>query len=257
MLRYEKPHDLDDPDTTRYHREIILQKRFLKRIYEDWYSTFTKNAINYPNGKFVEIGSGGGFLKDVFPEVITSDILELDCCEMVFSAEKMPFEDKSLDMIMMVNVFHHIPHSRLFLDEAYRTLRENGKVVMVEPANTLFSRFIYRNFHHEPFEPTGDWEIESSGPLSGANIALPWIVFERDKAKFRSLYPDFEIKKITYHTPLRYLISGGVSMRALVPNWSYGFFTFLETLMSPLSRMLGMFVTIELIIPKSLANNDQ
>jgi SAM-dependent methyltransferase len=246
FLRYKQSYDLDDPRATLAHREIILRKPFLKRLYEDWYSEFSKLAKAFPGGKFIEIGSGGGFLKDVFPEVTTSDILPLECCEMTFSAEHMPFEDATVQGVVMLNVFHHIPHPYLFLEEAQRILSNGGKVIMTEPANSAFGRFIYRNFHHEPFEPKGDWEIQSSGPLSGSNQALPYIYFERDREKFEKQFPRLHINSIRYHTPIRYLISGGVSMRPLVPSWSFGFFTFLERICAPFSRSLGMFATIEL-----------
>jgi SAM-dependent methyltransferase len=246
LLRYKQEFHLDDPRATLAHREIILRKPFLKRVYEDWYATFTKEEKEHPKGKFLEIGSGGGFLKDVFPGIITSDILALECCDMVFSAEEMPFKNAELQGIFMLNVFHHIPHPWKFLGEAERVLAKGGKVIMIEPANSLFSRFIYRNFHHEPFEPSGKWEIESSGPLSGSNQALPYIYFQRDREKFEKNFPSLKIKRIQYHTPLKYLISGGVSMRPLVPTWSYGFFSAVEWLISPLSRVLGMFATVEL-----------
>ncbi len=246
MLRYKQEYHLDDPRATLAHREIILKKPFLKRVYEDWYATFTKEEKAFPGGKFLEIGSGGGFLKDVFPGIITSDILALDCCDMVFSAEEMPFKNEELQGIFMLNVFHHIPHPWKFLAEAERVLAKGGKVIMIEPANSVFSRFIYRNFHHEPFEPKGEWEIQSSGPLSGSNQALPYIYFQRDREKFEKQFPSLKIKRIRYHTPLKYLVSGGVSMRPLVPTWSYGFFSAVEWLISPLSRVFGMFATVEL-----------
>jgi len=246
FLRYKQQFHLDDPRATLAHREIILRKPFLKKLYEDWYSTFLQVEKEIPGGKFLEIGSGGGFLKEVFPGVITSDILPLECCDRVLSAEEMPFRDGELQGIFMLNVFHHIPHPWMFLKEAERVLSKGGRVVMIEPANSAFGRFIYRNFHHEPFEPAGEWEFPSSGPLSGSNQALPYIYFERDRVKLEKDFPSLKIRKIQYHTPFRYLISGGVSMRPLVPSWSFGFFKGMEKMLTPLSRKLGMFVTVEL-----------
>jgi SAM-dependent methyltransferase len=246
LLRYKQAYDLDDPRATLAHKEIILRKPFLKRLYEDWYSEFRTAAGQFPGGKFLELGSGGGFLKDVFPSVITSDILPLECCDQVLSAEAMPFQAGELQGIFMLNVFHHIPHPWMFLKEAERVLSTGGRVVMIEPANSTFSRFIYRKFHHEPFEPAGAWEFPSSGPLSGSNQALPYIYFERDRKKFEQEFPTLRIKTLRYHTPFRYLMSGGVSMRPLVPSWSFGFFSGVERMLSPLAGKLGMFVTIEL-----------
>ena len=243
-LKYVIPYTLDDPRTTLLHKEIIKTKPFLRRLYEEWYNEFI-SAGEQLGGKMLEIGSGGGFLKDIYPKVITSDILPLGC-DMTFSAEQIPLKDAELSAIVMLNVLHHIPHPAIFLSEAQRTLRTAGKVIMIEPANSFFGRFIYRNFHHEPFEPKGGWEIDSSGPLSGANGALPWIIFERDIAKFEKDFPKLKVNKIKYHSPLLYLLSGGVSRKAFVPFRAFGIIKGLETLLSPLSRIFGMFVTIEL-----------
>jgi SAM-dependent methyltransferase len=237
-------YDLDDPRRTLEHREIILGKKFLKQLYIDWYQVFVKEAANFPGGKMIELGSGGGFLKELMPEVITSDILQLSNCDMIFSALDMPFEDNSISCIFMIDVFHHIPDSAAFLKEADRVLVPGGKIVMQEPASTLWGRLIYKNFHHEPFNPEGDWTIPAEGPMSNANGALPWIVFDRDRKKFEALFPRLHIKSIRKHTPLRYLLSGGVSMKQLVPSWSFGALSFFEKLMGPFTGFFSMFQTI-------------
>jgi len=38
----KKDSNLDAPGTTLQHRNIILRKKFLKKIYINWYQTFTK-----------------------------------------------------------------------------------------------------------------------------------------------------------------------------------------------------------------------
>ena len=246
MLKYDIKYDLDDPKTTLIHRDIIKAKPFLRKIYEEWYALLFQKIKNIPQSDILEIGSGGGFLKEIYPNVITSDIMPLECCDMIFSAEKVPFGDKTLGAIVMVNVFHHIPKPSHFLKEAQRTLKIGGKIVMIEPANSLFAKFIYQNFHHEPFDPNGGWEIESSGPLSGSNQALPYIYFERDLKKFENEFPELKVTSVKYQMPFRYLVSGGVSRKALVPSWSFGLLKFVEQVLSPLSKQLGMFQTIEI-----------
>ena len=90
---------------------------------------------------------------------------------------------------------------------------------MLEPWVTPWSRFVYRWLHHEPFHPDmKDWEFQSSGPISSANGALPWIVFQHDREKFVCEFPEWHIREIYLNTPIRYLISGGVSMRSLMPE---------------------------------------
>ena len=244
--KYTIPFDLDDPRATLAHRDIILEKPFLKKIYTDWYHQFIKTSHSVGKGIYLEIGSGGGFLKDVFPQVITSDILDLPVVDNVFSAEKMPYNENELGCIMMLNVFHHIPRPYLFLKEAERTLISGGKIVMIEPANSALARFIYKRFHHEPFEEMGGREIEAGNPLSNSNQALPHIYFERDLELFAQDFPQLKINKIIYHTPFMYVISGGVSRSAMLPYFMYPIAKAFEWICKPLSKQLGLFCTIEI-----------
>jgi SAM-dependent methyltransferase len=245
-LKYKIEYDLDDPRRTIVHSDIIRKKPFLNKIYLDWYQIFKKEMTDIPTGDIIEIGSGGGFIKEIIPSVITSDILKSVGCDMTFSAEEIPFPENSLSAILMLNTFHHIPNPEKFLSEAERCLKINGKVIMIETAKTIWSSFIYKNFHHEAFNPNGSWKLDGNGPLSVSNQALPWIIFERDQQIFNKKFPCLKIAKIDYHTPLRYLLSGGVSRKAFVPIYCYNFIMALEKILKPFSRFSGMFVTITL-----------
>jgi SAM-dependent methyltransferase len=238
---------LDDPKTTLEHGNIISNKPFLKQIYFEWYKDMVARVSSLKGrGVLLELGSGGGFLKSVEPEVVTSDIMELPDVDMVCNAEMMPFEDQTVAGIMMLDVFHHIPRPYLFLKEAQRTLVPGGKIVMLEPANTLFSRFVYTYFHHEPFDPEGEMEIKPGNPLSNANMAFPYIYFERELLFFKEQFPALKINEIKYHTPFRYILSGGLSHRALAPFRSYNFICGIEKILSPLRKYIGLFCTIEI-----------
>ena len=163
----------------------------------------------------------------------------------MFAAEKMPFEDNSLKAIFMLNVLHHIPDSEQFFREAQRTLTKNGFIYMIEPATTVFSKFIYKNFHHEPFdEQLKEWKFASKGPLSDANGAIPWMIFKRDYPKFQQLFPYLELIAFNHHTPLKYLLSGGLSKPNMVPYFMYGAISRLEKALSPLRSKTALFQTI-------------
>ena len=237
--------ELDDPRLTEFRRNIILEKKFLKALYTEWYTIIKNKLKDLPEGKIVELGSGAGFIKEVIPQAITSDILPLSSTDMTFSALEMPFADGELSAIVMIDVLHHIPRVADFFTEAIRCLKPGGKIIMIEPAIGLWGKFIYKRFHHEPLEPEAGWEIPDTGPLSGANEALPWIIFVRDIARFRKEYPQLQLMGIRYHTPTRYLFSGGVSMRALVPSWFFHPMRWMELLLSPLGKHFSMFQTIE------------
>jgi len=246
MTKYKIEHSLDSPERTLCHGEIIRQKKFLRKIYEDWYSIFLTEIKKLPGGSIIELGSGGGFFKELEPEVICTDIIDLPGNDLTFSALAMPFAANSVGCLCMIDAMHHIPDSEQFLKEAARVLAKNGKMLMIEPANSLWGRFIYKNFHHEPFNPAGDWTIPSTGPLSGANGALPWIVFERDKEKFRRKFPELRIESIEYKYPLVYLLSGGVSRKQFLPDCTFSAIQFLDKLLPKISKQLSMFMVVKI-----------
>lgn len=246
-INYNSAFDIDDPKRSEYHHEVINNKPFLKNVYRGWYQVFKSFIKDLPDGKLVEIGSGGGFIKEIIPQMITSDMMALKNCDMQFSAEAMPFAEGEIAGIFMINVLHHISKPPNFFTEASRTLQNRGKIIMIEPANSLLSRIVYTHYHHEPFDIKADWNLKRDTPLSESNQAAPWIIFERDYKKFEKEFPSLKLNSIKYHTPLSYIISGGLSRRALLPDFSFPLIQFSEKLLSPVSRQIGMFQTIELI----------
>jgi SAM-dependent methyltransferase len=244
--KYDVPFELDDPRATVAHRDIIVGKPFLKRLYTEWYAALLDACRDQlATGHCLEVGSGGGFLAAQEPRVITSDILQLPGVDVVCDAQGLPFSDGSLSAIVMLNAFHHIPSPARFLSEAERTLAVGGKIVMIEPANSWFGRLIYKRFHHEPFDEHAGLEIRAGSPLSNSNQALPYIFFEREKAWFEEQFPRLRVRRIDYHSPLRYIASGGLSMPALLPTWLYPAVSLAERVLKPFSRRLGLFCTLE------------
>jgi SAM-dependent methyltransferase len=236
--------NIDDPRTTELRRQIIQQKRFLKKIYEEWYSTIAK-SIPAGVGPVLELGSGGGFMKELIPGLITSEYFPCRGVNYVIDAQALPFRDKSLRGIVMTNVLHHLPQPRRFFSESRRCLREEGVIVMVEPWVTPWSTFVYKNLHHEPFAPSSPtWEFTERGPLSGSNDAMPWIIFDRDRKRFESEFPELRIEQIRLIMPFRYLLSGGVSMRRLMPGWTYAFWRMAENAIQTWMDKVAMFAHI-------------
>lgn len=143
--------------------------------------------------------------------------------DLVLDARLLPFAPASLRAIVMTNVFHHVPDVSAFLRAAAQCVRPGGAIVMIEPWVTTWSSFVYRRLHHEPFRPEAtEWTFDGTGPLTSANGALPWIVFERDRTHFEHTFPAWRIKSIRTGMAFRYLLSGGMSLRALAPAWSFG-----------------------------------
>lgn len=233
---------VDDPRTTLLRREIIHSKPFLLAIYREWYQLLL--AALPEEGAILEIGSGAGFFGEMSPRVITSEVFEMPGVDVIVDGRNLPFERAGLSGIAMTDVLHHIPDVRVFFEEATRCVRPGGRMVMIEPWRTPWSEWVYCNLHSEPFEPEAGWLIPATGPLSGANGALPWILFERDRDLFEREYPEWAIRSITPIMPFAYLLSGGVSLRSLMPGWAYGLLRRLEGRLQP--ERWAMFALIEM-----------
>lgn len=233
--------DVDDPETTIRRRMIIKQKPFLYKLYCEWYELI-EAAMPAVAGDVVELGSGAGFLKERMPGVITTEVLPLPGIDITIPTDgTLPFDTSSLRAIVMTDVLHHIHNPRSFFWEASRCICPGGAIIMIEPWVTRWSRFIYTHFHSEPFRPESpDWEFPARGPLSGANGALPWILFERDRVRFEGLFSEWQLDFIKPIMPVSYLLSGGVSMKALLPGCMYNVCRTFESLLEPSFAMFAL-----------------
>ncbi len=144
--------DLDDPETTVRRRDLAISKKSLNLSYRKWYAQFQEIDRLAPPGIRLELGSGGGFLADVIPGLVTTDVLPLPFVDMVCQAENLPQADGTVGAIFMINVLHHVCDVERFFEEAQRVLVGGGVVAMIEPYVSPFSRFVYTHLHHEPFD---------------------------------------------------------------------------------------------------------
>lgn len=228
---------------------LIRMKSFLKQFYLHTYSRY-KDFIEKlpPGGLLVEVGSGGGFAKEVIPDLLLSDVEYYLGIDVLYNAVAMPFKQGSVRAILMLNCFHHIHDVSHFLKECSRCLRPGGGVFIVDPHVGWISSIILKYFHHENFDPfTAEWQFTSSDPRNDANGALAWIVFHRDLKRFVDLFPQLRMKAYRTHSPLSYWLSGGLKKWSLLPGKMYKPFSRFENLICNVLPQLGSFVDIELI----------
>jgi len=236
--------DDDDPRLTALRRELILKHAFLRKIYERWYDLLSR-ALPAGKGPVLELGSGGGFFSSRYPDVISSEVFYCPHVDVILDGQLLPFAPAGLRAIVLTNVLHHIPNVRAFFREAARCVRPGGVITMIEPWITRWGRFVYVRMHKEPFVlDAPEWEFPPGGPLSGANGALPWIVLERDRKQFDREFPQWRVTQIETMMPFAYLLSGGVSLRPLMPGWSFGLWAAFEKLFD--SNKWGMAAQITL-----------
>lgn len=237
---------IDDPVTTELRRSIVLSKPFLRDIYEDWYRAILEHVPD-GDGQVLELGSGAGFLEQFIPGLITSEVFACPGVQLIADARNLPFAAGELRAVVMTDVLHHIPDVAAFFREATRCLRPGGVVAMIEPWVSPWSRLIYTRLHHEPFRTdVQQWDFPAGGPLSDANGALPWILFVRDRARFEAEFPSMRIEVIRPMMPFRYLVSGGVSMRSLMPGFTTSWWKRVEKACQSRMDRLAMFSLISL-----------
>ncbi|MDO8945921.1 MAG: class I SAM-dependent methyltransferase [Desulfocapsaceae bacterium] len=241
--------ELDNCNRAKNIRKRIQNKDVLFRLYHEFYSKYIDCIKRCPDhGVSLEIGSGAGFLKDIAPDVVTTDILPYETVDIVMDASKMPFGDRSIKSVFMLNVLHHIPDSKAFFNELVRCLIPGGRVLLIDQYHGWLSRLIFQYAHHELYDPKVlDWNFKTSGPLSGANGALCWMIFYRDRVLFEELYPSLELVNLTPNTPFRYWLSGGLKWWCVLPSSLFALSTKFDNWLSKKFPKTSSFVEVELI----------
>ena len=70
------------------------------------------------------------------------------------------------------------------------------------------------------------------------------MIFQRDRSTFESEFRQLEIQEVRPIMPFRYLVSGGVSMRQLMPGLTFGLWRGLDSLLSNWPGVWPMFALI-------------
>src|SRR5262249_32823729 len=143
-----------------------------------------------------------------------------------------------------IHCFHHLPDPYRFLAEVARVCRPGGGTVMIDPFYGPFASFVYKRlFTSEHFDRSGPATVVTGGPISGANQALSYIVFVRvrDRERLARQFPGLELvamEPITNY--VRYMVSGGLNFRQLLPDEMIPSLKRVEAVLSPLRRLLAL-----------------
>jgi SAM-dependent methyltransferase len=245
--------DRDSVDLLRVHADVIKNKKIIRHVFEEFYE-LCKNLDEIHlngSGKIVEIGSGVSFIKEMNPSIVTSDIKDYDGVDIILDAQNMHFGNSQIHAFYGINCFHHLPNPKIFFSEVARTLKPGGGVVLIEPYYGLLSNIIYKKVHEDEFYDKNQlsWETgqDSGQYMTGANQALSYIVFERDRKIFEDLFPELEIvHSAVINNYIRYLVSGGVNFRQLLPDSAESWLSIIEKILAPFNRIFGLHQVIVL-----------
>ncbi len=237
--------NIDGEDRLTAHRRMLSHKQVLRDVFLDFHLLFRKLDEKYflAEGKRIEIGAGIAPIRDTFPDVLATDIVRGDHLDRVLDAENMDLPDNSVRVIYGQNCFHHFPHPDQFFSELDRVLAPGGGAILLEPYYGPFASFLYKRlFKTEGFDKEfPSWETPVTGPMNGANQALSYIIFQRDRAIFERKHPALKIvHQQVCHNHLKYLVSGGLNFRQLLPNWVVPAVGILQFILRPLDRWLAL-----------------
>jgi SAM-dependent methyltransferase len=202
------------------HRRAWGEDEALRTLYGRWYARVRAQLPPRELGRWLELGSGPGFAKDVIPELELSDVVGAPWLEHELDAEQLPFDDASLGALVLFDVLHHLPHPARFFSEAVRTLRPGGRVVMCEPYVSPASYPVYRFLHEERCDLSVDPLAETAGtgddPFEG-NQAIPTLLLARRPDELEDRFPELHIAGLERFAGLAYPASGGFGRRTLLP----------------------------------------
>ena len=203
------------------------------------------------NRPVLEIGSGGGNFKEFFPDIISSDFIFCEWIDLNLDAHMLPFMQNSLGNIILVDVFHHLANPVLFLSEAQRVLRNNGRLIMLEPYISPFSYIIYNYLHQEDVNFNIDvWNrriVSNSRKIAfDGNSAIPTIMFAKGIKRFRKEFRNLKEIKKELLTFILYPLSGGFNRKSFVPAGMPKYIDFFEKLLRPLGKIIALRVLIVL-----------
>jgi len=207
-------------------REAWEHKPVLRRIYGEQY--FGRLLAHFASGTAaLEIGSGLGFIREFAPNVIRTDILPTDGIHLMVNAHHLPFGNGVFDNVLGLDVLHHFNKPIAFMEEVSRVLRTGGRLLMVEPWITPFSRFIYTFLHQEFCDMSArpwkkeDEQFQGTKKAFDGNPAIPYLLIERGGQETATAVPTLQLSHIECFSSLTYLLSLGFKPGILVPNFAY------------------------------------
>ena len=220
------------------NRKTYQNKDLIKINYNNYYKKIKENIYLSDKKKILELGSGGGNIKKIIQNCITSDQFKNENIDRIENIYKINFKKNSVSNIILIDVFHHLQFPNLALKEIHRVLIKNGRIIMIEPAMGFIPRIIFKIFHYEPngFNLKINWNhIPKKIPYLNQYFAaqsLPWRAFFLKELNLRSKY---KIKLIKPFSDFAFLLSGGYSYKAFYPKFLYSLIKLIDKILTSIS----------------------
>ena len=244
--------DVNSDEIFKIHASSIKKKPLLRSAYKTFYDDMLKASDHHfsVNGLEVELGSGVGFFKEIKKSIVTSEYKNRGLTfDMELDATNMKLPDNSVKCFYATNVFHHISFPTKFFEELDRVLVVGGGCILIEPHLGFLSKLLFKNIHEEEYfdEHEKNWDsAQKNGPMNNANQALAHNIFERDKLLFEIKY-GHKLKVIDKRYVLngfRFICSGGLGFKQILPSFTIIFLKAMEQIFSPVAQFWTPFQMI-------------
>ena len=197
----------------------------------------SKSSVD-KNKLVFEIGSGSNFLKQYFFEnkLLSSDVLFTPDISIQLDCHQIPFKDESFEQIIGIDVLHHLRNPHFAINELARCLKEDGKIILIEPYISIFSFPIYRIFHHEftsyNLHLESQKDLLSGDPMDADNNIPTQIFTKKSNSAYliKMLSYKYNLKfELIFSDFLSFFATGGLQRnRSFIKGYLYKFLLHLE-----------------------------
>ena len=128
-----------------FEDRVTDQERILD-TYNKFLKFFSHDEIK-SNSLVLDLGSGdSSFLKACKKRNINVNDLDKSKDAINFEVDKINYEDNFFDFVCLNSVIEHIREPKLLLNEIYRILKKNGKLLIISPNCS----YALQKFYHDP-----------------------------------------------------------------------------------------------------------
>jgi len=209
-------------DEIRQNKQFWAEKPVLQSVYREFYGLIRKRMqVGKALQSVVDIGSGIGSIKNFIPNAVTTDLFANPGIDQVQNIYALTFPDKSVDNVVMFDVWHHLEKPATALRECKRVLAPGGRLIIMDPAMSLVGAIVYGCFHHEPllfnhkFDESREVDDKLGTRYFAAQSAAHKIFIKREQP---AVLAGWKVLSIDQITSFAYLLSGGFRGPQIYPE---------------------------------------
>lgn len=214
-------HDAEIQENRRHWE----RKPVLRRVYQSFYEEIVRWTLPASGeAATLELGSGMGNIKEILPHCLTSDLFPNPWLDRVENAYALNWPDKTVENLILFDVFHHLQHPGRALAEMARVVRPGGRLILFEPGMGLLPRLIMHLFHHEPlgFDQSIAWDAPpafdpAKHPYYTAQ-GNSWRVFVKREGLSANVLQDWRVLHVGREPGWAWLLCGGLRGPQLYPD---------------------------------------